>query len=344
MLMLGVSLVFIAIFLFIIALVGFGDEKANGVKRMNRYVNAVTADVNAAAGLNPIAKSGIHQNEDLDHSFAKSRRGPGAAKQFRTILEKYGKKFEARGYTQQIELELQKGDLPLRGYEFLMIIAGSTLGAILLIFTINSNLLSMVVAGILGFFTPLIFLRVKQQRKAQRFNGQIGDALVLISNALKSGYGFLQAMEMVAKEMAPPIQTEFGRVLQEINLGIATEDALYRLTNRVNSQDLDLVVTAMLIQRQIGGNLSEILDNISDTIRERIRIKGEVKSLTAQGRLSGFIIGVLPIALGMFLLMINPKYIIQLFSDPRGQLMLGYAGVAEIIAVIIIRKIIDIKV
>lgn len=328
--LLVVLLVFMTVFLIVVAFSGFGGKKVDVNKRMNSYINIVTADVNTTNVSDETSKKGAGPSE--------------TTKQLRVVFEKYGKKFEEKGYTKQIELELQKGDLPLRGYEFLFIIAFSTIGAVWLLFILNPNLISMVVAGMLGFFTPLIFLRVKQQSKVNRFNGQIGDALVLISNSLKAGYGFLQAMEMVAKEMAPPIQTEFGRVLQEINLGVTTEEGLYRLTSRVNSQDLDLIVTAMLIQRQSGGNLSEILDNIAHTIRERIRIKGEVKALTAQGRLSGFIIGSMPVAIGLFLLLVNPKYVTQLFSDPRGQFMVGYAVVAEVIAVLIISKIIDIKV
>lgn len=329
--MIAVLLVFITVFLFILVYSNqLGGKKTDVNKRMNRYISTVTADVNAALAVKGSSKKEASQSE--------------ATKQLREVLEKYGKKFEEKGYTKQIELELQKGDIPLRGYEFLFVIALSTIGAVLLLFIWNHNLISMVVSGILGFLVPIFYLRIKQQKKVQRFNGQIGDALVLISNSLKAGYGFFQAMDMVAREMTPPIQTEFGRVLQEINLGMTTEEALYRLTGRVNSQDLDLVVTAMLIQRQIGGNLSEILDNISHTIRERIRIKGEVKTLTAQGRLSGFIIGAMPVAIGLFLLMINPKYVTQLFTDPRGQFMVGYAVVAEIIAILIIKKIIAIKI
>ncbi|HYH03336.1 MAG TPA: type II secretion system F family protein [Bacillota bacterium] len=328
--MLALILIFFSVFLLVFALAGgLSQPKVDVKKRMDNYLNKVTAEVGghkAAA----TAKEVVAANE--------------AVKQLRDVFEKYGRKIEERGYTERIELELQKADLPLRGYEFIFIIMGTTAGAIFLIFLWNQNIISMAVAGLLGFFGPLFILKIKQQKRVQKFNAQIGDSLVLISNSLKAGYGFMQAVEMVAKEMTPPIQSEFARVMQEINLGTTTEEALVRMTERVNSNDMDLVITAMLIQRQIGGNLSEILDNISHTIRERVRIAGEVKTLTAQGRLSGFIIGSLPLALGMLLLMINPKYMMDLFTDPRGQFMIGYAVVAEIIAIIIIKKIITIKV
>lgn len=326
---LAAILVFLSIIFIFLAISSFlFKPKVDVKKRMNSYITTVTAVIN-----------------DQQKEIEKKQPGQSeAVKQLRGALEKVGKNIGEKDYIKQIEMELQKGDIPLRGYEFIFLIIFTTIAAIGLLAVINPQPISMAVAGLKGFFAPILYMRIKQQRKLQKFNAQIGDALVLISNSLKAGYGFLQAMDMVAKEMPPPIQTEFGRVLQEINLGMTTEEALMRLPQRVNSKDLDLVVTAMLIQRQIGGNLSEILDNISFTIRERIRIKGEVKTLTAQGRLSGMIIGALPVALGAFLLLVNPKYITQLFTDPRGQMMLVYAGVAETIAILIIKKIITIKV
>lgn len=327
---LAIILIFIAVFLVIYSLLGMFFNREIDVKtRMNTYINAVTADL---------------KTKDNKVNISLQAKDSDKNKQLREIFEKYGKQFENRSYIKKIEFELQKADLPLRGYEFLFMVLGMCVGSVFLFFLINRNIISMVVAGILGIIGPIFFVKIKQQRKLQKFNSQIGDALVLISNSLKAGYGFMQAIDMVAKEMTPPIQTEFGRVIQDINLGTTTEDALVLLTERVKSPDLDLVITAMLIQRQIGGNLAEILDNISNTIRERIRIHGEVKTLTAQGRLSGFIIGSLPVALGLLLLLINPKYITELFTDPRGQLMIIYAVVAEVIAILIIKKIIAIKV
>lgn len=327
--MLAIVLIFVSVFLMVYALAGNFRPKVDVRKRMDHYLSKVTAEVGAPTG---------------KANSRKAAASSEAVRQLRDAFEKYGRKIEERGYTERIELELQKADLPLRGYEFIFILIGMTTGAIFLLFLWNRNIISMVVAGLLGFFGPLLLVKLKQQKRVHKFNAQIGDSLVLISNSLKAGYGFMQAVEMVAKEMTPPIQSEFARVMQEINLGTTTEEALIRMTTRVNSKDMDLVITAMLIQRQIGGNLSEILDNISHTIRERVRIAGEVKTLTAQGRLSGFIIGALPLGLGMLLLMINPQYMMDLFTDPRGQFMIGYAVVAEVIAILIIKKIITIKV
>jgi tight adherence protein B len=329
--LLAVLLVFISVFLLVFSFSGNAIKpKVDVRKRMDDYLSKVTTGINAKS----VASS----------SQSKEGVSSETVKQLRDIFAKYGRKIEERGQMERIELELQKADLPLRGYEFIFIVIGLILGAIIVVFIWNQNIISMVVAGLIGLCAPVILLKIKQQQRLHKFNGQIGDALVLISNSLKAGYGFMQAVEMVAKEMTPPIQTEFARVMQEINLGTTTEESLIRMTERVNSSDMDLVVTAMLIQRQIGGNLSEILDNISHTIRERIRIAGEVKTLTAQGRLSGMIIGALPLGLGALLLVINPKYMMDLFTDPRGQLLIGYAVVAEAFAIFIIKKIITIKV
>lgn len=329
--MLATILIFIAVFLMTYALSDqLRQPQVKPGRRLDHYLSQVTADVGNLAA----------EAADLDKAATTGE----TVKQLREAFEKYGRKFEERGYTEKIELELQKADWPLRGYEFIFLLTAATLLPIFLIFLWNQNLISMIMAGVLGFLGPLGFLKLKQQKRLQKFNSQIGDALVLISNSLKAGYGFMQAVEMVAKEMNPPIQTEFARVMQEVNLGATTEEALVRLTERITSNDLDLVITAMLIQRQIGGNLAEILDNISHTIRERIRIAGEVKTLTAQGRLSGLIIGALPVGLAVFLLLLNPKYMMELFNDPRGRLMVGYAVVAEVIAIVIIKKIITIKV
>jgi tight adherence protein B len=328
MLLIAVLLFFVAVFILFYLVLGVAFRNKVDIKsRMNAYITTVTADISASGKT-------IETSKELNPKL----------NQLRDAFEKVGKQFEKTGYTKRIELQLQKGDVPLHGYEFIFLVILTTMGGAFTFFLINHNLVSMVAAGLLGFIGPVFFLKIRQQKKLHKFNNQIGDTLVLISNSLKAGYGFMQALDMVSKELPPPIRTEFGRVLQDINLGTPTEDALLLMTNRVSSTDLDLVITAMLIQRQIGGNLAEILDNISNTIRERIRIHGEVKTLTAQGRLSGFIIGAMPVALGLILLLINPKYITELFADPRGQLMLIYAAVAEVVAILIIHKIIAIKV
>lgn len=325
---LELGLVFLAVFMFVFFLLEYIFRfKAAAIERMVSYIKSVTADFRVESTADQVeSQEGDHLNP------------------LQKIIVKYGKKIEGIEFTKRIEKELQKGDIPLRGYEFIFLTSALTFGFIFLIFVWNHNPVSMTAAGILGLVSPLFYIRLKQGQKLSKFNNQIGDALVMVSNSLKAGYGFLQAIDTVAKEMTPPIRTEFARSIQEINLGATTEEALIRLTERVPSADLDLAITAMLIQRQVGGNLAEILDNISQTIRERVTLQSEVKALTAQGKLSGLIIGLLPVGIGMFLLLVNPNYLMKLLVDPRGQMLLVYAGISELIALLVIRKIVTIKI
>lgn len=198
--------------------------------------------------------------------------------------------------------------------------------------------------GCLGCYSPVIYARLRMKKRKKAFDAQLNDMLAILSNSLKSGYSFLQAVQMIAGDMAPPISEEFDHMLREIRMGIPTEEALQSLNFRVHSQDFDLIVTAIIIQRQIGGNLAEILDNISDTIRERVRIQGEIKALTAQGRFSAMIFLILPTAIGGLLTLINPKYVSQLFTNPIGWGMLGIGILGQVMGGFIIRKIVTIEV
>jgi tight adherence protein B len=186
------------------------------------------------------------------------------------------------------------------------------------------------------------------------FDGQLSDTLNLWVNALRSGYSVLQAMEAIATELPPPVSVEFERVVQEVRLGLSVAQALDNMYHRVPSEDLDLVITAVNIQREVGGNLAEVLDNISFTIRERVRIKGEIRTLTAQGRISGTIISLLPIGLGLVLYLINPEYVSQLWIMeapwifpnviPCGYVLIGVGGLMIFLGWLAIRKIVSIEV
>ena len=167
---------------------------------------------------------------------------------------------------------------------------------------------------------------------------------MLIANSLRSGSSFLQAIEMVVRETQPPISTEFERVIREVNLGLPFEQALANLVRRVRSDDLELMTTAISIQHQVGGNLAEILDSIAFTIRERVRIKGEIKTLTAQQRMSGYVVGFLPIGLVGILMVIAPKFMDPMFQKPPealglplGVIILGIGGLMMVIGFVLIR-------
>jgi len=243
----------------------------------------------------------------------------------------------------RVEKELTRADLPLRGEEFMAFTIIGLGGVLLSVLIFTGSLLMVLSATVVMLPAPYVFISRARQKRLQLFNSQISDALVIIANSLRSGFSFLQAMDLVRREMPDPIAKEFGRAFQEINLGTPTEQALTNMAERVDSDDLDMVVTAVLIQRQVGGNLAEVLDKIAHTIKERIRIKGEIKTLTAQGRISGIVIGLMPVALCMFLFVANPEYISLLFNNQAGLIMVGAALIAQGIGFFAIRRIVDIK-
>ena len=263
----------------------------------------------------------------------------------RRLLRSFGRYLESPRWNLSLEMRMLRAGLPLRSGEFIVLcFASATLLAMLFLLLGGGQLVAGVTGAVAGFFFPFILVNMKIARRMKAFNGQLGDALILIANSLRTGYSFMQASDMVAQEMRPPISSEFSRAVKEMNLGVTIEDALANLGKRINSEDLDLVLTAVLIQRQVGGNLSEVLDNIARTIRERVRIRGEIRTLTAQGRISGIIVSLLPVVLGLVIYLLNPEYVKLLFVHPVGKIMLGVAGLGQVIGIIVIRRIVDIEV
>ncbi|MDD2421850.1 MAG: type II secretion system F family protein [Heliobacteriaceae bacterium] len=260
------------------------------------------------------------------------------------LMRRAGKTLAPREWVLSQEAELTRAGIPMRGEEFLALQFGLTAGLPLLTVAVAQNIPAAVVFGLLGYAGPKLFVSRGKAQRSQKFNDQIVDALAVMANSLRAGFSFMQAMDMVCREMPPPIAEEFARALREINLGKSPEEAMTNLTKRIASEDLDLVVTAVLIQRQVGGNLSEILDIISDTIRERIRIKGEIRTLTAQGRISGMVIALLPVAVAGILMVVSADYLQPLFTDPIGWALIGAAVVSEMIGWLMIKKITNIEI
>ncbi len=243
-----------------------------------------------------------------------------------------------------VDKNLSGADIPLKSEEYLIFTAALSVLAGIFATLFFMDIYHGLTVTAAAAASSVLWVRTAKAKRLARFNSQIGDALVIMANALRSGFSFLQSMDMVRRELPDPIAREFGRTFQEMNLGTPTEEALENLNTRVGSEDLELVVTAVLIQRQVGGNLAEILDNIAGTIRERVRIKGEIKTLTAQGRISGIIIGLLPIILAGILSFLSPGYLKPLVEHPMGRAMLLAALVMEVAGLILIRRIINIKV
>ncbi len=249
----------------------------------------------------------------------------------------------AQGWKQQ----LARADLRLKVSEYAALhvvsaVAGFGIGYLLLF---NGNIVLAIIAGFVGFFGPRIYVGRRVQSRLIRFENQLPDTLSLWVNALRSGYSVPQAMEAISRDAPEPTSTEFRRVVQENQLGIDMNDALGHLLNRVESEDLDLVITAVNIQREVGGNLAEILEVIGHTIRERIKIKGEIRVLTSQGRITGYLISGLPIVLFLFLYVINPSYMGGMLENRTcGWPMLGI-GLALIgIGMALVQKIVDIDI
>ena len=234
----------------------------------------------------------------------------------RGLLRSLGRYALSPRWNRVLEHRLIRAGMPLRSGEFVVLCGCSAMLGLLLLFVAGRSMVMASIGAVVGFMLPFLLMNIKTGKRIKLFNRQLGDALILIANSLRTGYSFMQALDMVAKEMKPPISSEFARTVKEMNLGTTTESALGNMAKRINSEDLDLVLTAVLIQRQVGGNLSEVLDNIARTIRERVRIRGEIKTLTAQGRLSGFVVGLLPVIMGCIIYVLNPEYVKVLFTHP----------------------------
>lgn len=192
------------------------------------------------------------------------------------------------------------------------------------------SIISFGIGAVFGYILPGMYVRQQQTRRLTRFNDQLSDMLNLMVNGLRAGYSTLQAMEAVSKELPAPICDEFRRVVQEMQIGIPMDTALQNLLRRIPSDDLDFVVTAINVQREVGGNLSEILDTISFTIRERVKIKGEVRVITSQVRASGTILALLPLFLTIVLWFLNPKYLMS-FMDAGPLCAAGAAGLVVVL-------------
>jgi tight adherence protein B len=239
--------------------------------------------------------------------------------------------------------QLLRADLKLRTSEYFMIQIGSAVLVGLIVYLRFQSLFGLL-AAILGYLAPGFYVKYRINKRLRAFNNQLGDTLTLLSNAIKAGYSFAQAIDTVAKNAVPPIADEFGRAVREMNLGGSPDEALQNITKRIASADFDLVATAYAIHRTVGGNLAEILDNIAYTIRERVRIKGEIATLTAQARASGTLITFLPIVLAAFMFFVTPTYFRPMFSSVIGWALLVFGAFMIFIGNLIIRRVVAIEV
>lgn len=249
---------------------------------------------------------------------------------------------------ERIARELARADLKFKPGEYIALYAISIAGFAMVAFFLGGRLLpSALIGAAMGAFVPRMYVKRQQGKRLVRFNEQLPDMLNLVVNGLRAGFSTMQALESVSKEMPSPICDEFRRVVQEMQLGIPMERALDNLYRRIPSEDLDFVITAINVQREVGGNLAEILDIISYTIRERIRIKGEIRVLTSQVMYSGRILSLMPVGLLLILWFLNRDYMMTFFVPENrlcGMIALGTAGLMIVIGYFVMTKLANIEV
>lgn len=243
-----------------------------------------------------------------------------------------------------VDLVLAQADLAWTLQTFLLMTVGFAVGLGLGTLVATGNLLFSIIAATGGAFLPILYARMKRARRMRKLEEQLPEAIDLMARALRAGHPFASGIKMIADEMTAPVGTEFQRVFEEQRFGLAVSDALLSMVDRTTLLDVRIFVTAVLIQREVGGNLAEILDNLSYTIRERFRIRGEIRTRSAQGRMTGYLLAALPILTGLAFVVMSPEYIMLLFQDPMGHLIVAGALMLQIIGFLWIRKVVAIDI
>lgn len=259
----------------------------------------------------------------------------------RTGANKFGYLLPKKNW---FELKAQQANLPVTGQEYMMLVGGSAVFFFVLMAIATLQLSEPLLFAVGWVVFASLYVQFKAKRRMKQFTNQLGDAIAMMSNAIKSGFTFQQAMDIVAKEIKGPISEEFVRALNEIQLGVTLEEALEGICQRVKDDDFEMVAMSVVIQRQVGGNLSQILDTVGETIRDRIKLRGEIKSLTAEGVISGWTIALLPVIVGLFCNAANPDYFKGMLDTDFGKYLGIACLVSEIIGGLVIRWIINVKI
>jgi len=260
-------------------------------------------------------------------------------------VSSFGERFAtSQGFSEKLDAQLEAAGVSLRSGEFVVATVGAALLGGVLGMALLQNLLLAGVTGLIGAVLPTLVLRMSLGRRGEKMREQLPDVLTIMASSLRAGHSFLQALDTTAREISAPADVEFQRLVAEIRLGRPAEDALESLADRVGSSDFRWAVLAVNIQREVGGNLAEILDNVSDTLRERATMRRQIRVLTAEGRLSAWVLAILPFAIAIYMFAVNPDYIMLLFTTQIGLFMLGTAAVLLVLGILWMRKIVDIDV
>lgn len=281
----------------------------------------------------------VAAKEEMAPTAAKTeKRGPDWLNVSAVISRLVGPGFMQR----QADL-LASANVPWRANEFLtMRLAFAAIGVVLCL-ALTERIDLVVLAAAAGFWLPVLYVARRKAKRQSDFDMQLPDALQLIVNSLRAGFSFNKAMEVAAHASTPPISSDFSGALREVSLGMSIEDALQAMARRAQSPEFDIVVSAYLIQREVGGNLAVIMEKVADTVRQRLRMRGELSVLTAQGRISGYVVGVLPVAVFGIVMVASPGYLDPLINTSLGRGALAFAVFWQILGVFMIKKITNIK-
>jgi len=253
-------------------------------------------------------------------------------------------KFAGINLVEKTEQLLLQADLKMRVSEFMILRFFLLVGPAAVVFLLTKNIAYAGAVAAIGFFAPGMYLKKMTKGRMVRFNSQLADFLVLVVNALRAGQTFMQGLSHASKDSVDPIRTEFHTLLKESNFGMPVEDAMKNVLKRVPSADMEIVCIAFMIQKSVGGNLAEVLDKVAGTIRERVRLQGQISVLTTQGVFSGTVVGLMPFFVGGMIFLINREYIMVLFTTFAGKCCLAAAFTMWAIGFIAIKKIVTIEI
>ena len=291
--------------------------------------------------------------------FYQARGGKSSAQRRLETLERYSTpqaegavplalREQGSAWTERTRSQLERAGLALKLHEYVALRVLAALVAFVVVLALgNGHVIAFllgIVVGVVGYMLPAFYVRMRITRQVRKFNDQLADMLTMVSNSLRAGFGLLQGIELAAEQAQPPMSTELRHLLRDTRMGASIETALESMGERVGSYDLDVVITAILIQRSVGSNLSEVLDQVAHTIRERARIQGEINTLTAQKKFSGLIIALMPVAFVLMMLVINFDYMSALFTDPLGRFLLAVAIVLDIVGILTIKRIVTVDI
>jgi tight adherence protein B len=287
---------------------------------------------------------GVTMIQRSDDTRTRPATGVSASAIGRAAMDLVERAPKPAGYDEHLQTDIDRAGWQLRATEYTTIRVVATLGGLAVLWALTASVVFGLVGAVLGFFVPALFLSNAKARRKAAFMKQLPDTLQLLAGTLKAGYGILQAIDTVVKEVEEPTSTEFQRALTEARLGLPLEDSLGDMAERVDSDDFRWVVVAMNIQRQVGGNLAELLETVADTLRGREQVRRQISSLSAEGRLSAAILIALPFVILGYLLLVNPTYLAPLLTTSLGLMMLGGVTLLMLVGVIWIRRLVNIDV